>query len=255
MVLAAVKQHGGALQHAGQQLSGDIDVVREAVQQDPGALRFAAPELVQHKMFLKIAGVLPQYAQTLGKPLLIESVRFALGRESSPSSTVLHNYLNQHKFFRKFTLYNPNAYDKGFCARSPDGSIDWDRATDKNWKCRGLQSGPAKCDLPGTCGGQADACICEPNNTACVRPTLRSCWRYSFRWHQEEAQRTKGFMLQVIERGELGAGQQIEEEMAMDVGLLVVKFAIGDEFDPERHKRSFDNLADIVSSHGLGVLR
>merc|ERR1712232_829175 len=46
------------------------------------------------------------------------------------------------------------------------------------------------------------------------KPTDDSCWRFSYRDHQEDRARSGGYMLQAEEAEGLGAGQIIETEMA-----------------------------------------
>merc|ERR1712129_428125 len=52
---------------------------------------------------------------------------------------------------------------------------------------------------------------------------MGSCWRFAFRFHQEESKDTNGFMIQVEESLGLGDGQKIEIEMARKVGLKVFR--------------------------------
>jgi len=55
------------------------------------------------------------------------------------------------------------------------------------------------------------------------RPTNKSCWRYAFCFHLEEAKRKNGYMIQVKEKDGLGAGQKIETEMAEQIGLKIFR--------------------------------
>jgi hypothetical protein len=58
-------------------------------------------------------------------------------------------------------------------------------------------------------------------------PQTASCWRYSFRHQLEEAKVTDGCMIELVEVVGFGApqclgkGQEIEAEMAKDVGTKV----------------------------------
>jgi len=238
VVLMAVAQNGDALQFASAALQDDPEVVRRAVQQDSGALRFAGEGLVQRKDLLEEAGLL--WASWLvppdsymERPLVVMSVRFALHKEASPASTYLQTHLCQDPFFSKFQYYNPNAFNKGFCKMLADGKIDWDSATNKDWKCRGQLDGEMRCHLPMVCAGRNIECpMCRGTGTQCTRPCNQSCWRYSFAWHQQMARDSKGFMLQVIEGGKLGAGQEIEAEMAKHMNLETFKIAVSDTFNP-----------------------
>ena len=83
-----------------------------------------------------------------------------------------------------------------------------------DWPCRGTY---------GTCRKE------PPLKTG--KPTFECCWRYSFRWHLEEARRTNGFMLQIVDLCEkdgkkeyqLGDGQKIETVMANQVGTKIFR--------------------------------
>merc|ERR1711956_196660 len=103
-------------------------------------------------------------------------------------------------FLGQFKAYNPNAW----CEKSCDPNF-----TDISHPCRGTLS---------TCG------IPESENcTAEGRPKNTSCWRFSFRVHQQDCKASNGFMIQVQEIGGLGAGQNIETEMANQAGLKMFR--------------------------------
>jgi len=59
------------------------------------------------------------------------------------------------------------------------------------------------------------------------RPTSTSCWRFAFRFHQEECKATNEFMIQVQEKAGLGAGQEIKTELAKQVGLKIFRTKSG----------------------------
>jgi len=255
LVISAVTQRGDALQYASAALKDDPEVVRRALQQDKGALRFAGENLVQRPDLLMEAGLL--WASWLAapdsssnQPLVVMSVRFALHRKASAASTYLQVHLTQHRFLKKFRYYNPNAFNKGFCKVLDDGNIDWGAATAKDWKCRGKLDGPAQCDRPMKCAGQDHQCTnCQGMRAECTRPCNNSCWRYSFAWHQKMAIESKGFMLQVVEEGMLGAGQEIEAEMAENIGLKVFKIEVSSKFNPnvdEHDAVAVNHLANSV---------
>jgi len=63
----------------------------------------------------------------------------------------------------------------------------------------------------------------EQNLSKDKKPCPTSCWRYAFRFHQEESKATNGFMIQVEEKKGLGDGQKIETEMAKQVDLKVFR--------------------------------
>lgn len=133
-----------------------------------------------------------------------------------------------------FVVYSPNAFNKGTC--------------DPKWT-----------DRTHLCRGTFDTCKKSPELK--TGPPLREgstdqCWRYSFRYHLEEAREADGMMVQVVDKrkekkkkeGEpspprhpmppvqeeddpelyqhyaLGGGQGIETEMAADVGIKVFRF-------------------------------
>merc|ERR1719362_2417100 len=108
--------------------------------------------------------------------------------------------MKNHDFFGQFKTYNPNA----FCKKSCDPKY-----TDINYPCRGTL---ATCTLPPS-----------QNLTAAGKPCNTSCWRVSFRYHQEACKASGGFMIQVEEAGGLGAGQVIETVMAEEAGLKVFR--------------------------------
>merc|ERR1712008_547910 len=97
----------------------------------------------------------------------------------------------------------------GFCGVNwSNGAADWSRVTDPTFTCR------------GRCGSG--------------KPTSTSCWRYSFRHHQENSLDSGGFMVQIMERTEdhsegdfgdleLGQGQAIEAEMAVLTHIKVFR--------------------------------
>ena len=80
----------------------------------------------------------------------------------------------------------------------------------------------------GIAGGTKETC----QKIDCLKtwhPQDASCWRYSFRYHLEDAFDSGGFMIQVVEaktahgQQELGKDQMIESEMALDVGTKVFR--------------------------------
>jgi len=55
-------------------------------------------------------------------------------------------------------------------------------------------------------------------------PGAECCWRFAFRFRQEECWETKGFMIQVEEDNVgLGRGQMLETAMAKEVGMKVFR--------------------------------
>merc|ERR1712054_31730 len=98
-----------------------------------------------------------------------------------------------------YAIYTPNEFEKGFCGVGADS----DRFTDDTYSCRGLH--PSLLAV-GRCASQLD--LLDPCTGCPLHNSV--CWRYSFRWHLEEAQRLGGCMVQCIEDGQLGDGQKIE---------------------------------------------
>ena len=140
------------------------------------------------------------------------STKFSLEEKSSSSVNDFTRLLFANPFFRDghFSIYSPNAFSKDTC------DPKW---TNIDWPCRGT----------------FDTCHKDPH-LKIGKPKLECCWRYSFRWHLEEARRTNGFMIQIVDLdGEpglfeeslseykLGDGQQIETEMAEQVGTKIFR--------------------------------
>merc|ERR1712008_431629 len=61
------------------------------------------------------------------------------------------------------------------------------------------------------------------------KPSSECCWRFAFRFHQNECRETDGFMVQVEEVGGLGNGQKIETLMAKDAHLKILRTQTGQE--------------------------
>lgn len=222
IVLAAVKRYQGALQHASEKARADKDVVMSAVKQDgnllryassdlkadeevvlasvlrsPEALAFAAPKFKSSERFLRAAGLWTERSACERLEHVVLSVRYGLDQAASPYSTKVAVALQSDAYMRCFYIYNPNTVCKGSCDRS---------FTNRSHPCRGT----------------TESCLL-PLQLRTGKPTARSCWRYSFRWHQRESKRSNGFMLQVQERSGLGRGQEIESEMAELEGIKVFR--------------------------------
>merc|ERR1719276_459631 len=202
LMLAKVTQDGNALQFACDSLKEDREVVKAAVHNKGSALKFAKGGLNQDEEMLKASGLWneednKQYPRS---EQAILSVKFSLAEQSTPYATNFALAMLNDPFLGQFKTYNPNAW----CKKSCDPSF-----TDIKHPCRGTMS---------TCG------IPESDNYDSERrPKSTSCWRLAFRFHQEECKETKGFMIQVEEVAGLGAGQNIETEMAEQVGLKVFR--------------------------------
>ena len=138
---------------------------------------------------------------------IVLSTRFSLQEHSKSTVTEFTRRLGENPYFNDgmFYIYSPNAFNQSTCDK------DWTRM---DWPCRGTY---------GTCRKE------PPLKTG--KPTFECCWRYSFRWHLEEARRTNGFMLQIVDLCEkdgkkeyqLGDGQKIETVMANQVGTKIFR--------------------------------
>jgi len=209
VVRAAVVANGSALQHASDELRANKEIVRAAVLQTKTALQFAKGGLNQDGDMLRAVGLWDLgEAMYSRKEKAIMSVKFSLSEKSSPYATEFALEMKGDPYLREFKTYNPNT----FCKKSCDPAF-----TNFGHPCRGTSG---TCELP------------PESNLEGGRPTNTSCWRFAFRYHQEECESTGGFMIQVEEKGRLGAGQLIEAEMADQVGLKIFKtFHLGDHFE------------------------
>merc|ERR1712061_542061 len=104
-------------------------------------------------------------------------------------------------FLKHFRTYFPNAFEKDSC--DPN-------YVDILHPCRGTL---VTCQIPKHLNLTTDT----------KRPCATSCWRFAFRFHQEESKATSGFMIQVEEIEGLGDGQKIETEMAKEANLKVFR--------------------------------
>jgi len=202
LMIAKVTQDGNALEYASDDLRKNKEVVQAAVTHTGAALKFAKGGLNQDADMLKAAGLWEteeEYAKDDPFQAIL-SVKFSLAEKSTPYATQFALAMKNHDYLRNFKTYNPNAW----CKKSCDPNF-----TDIQHKCRGTQ---------GTCLTPK-----HENMTADGRPTSTSCWRFAFRFHQEQCKASNGFMIQVQEVAGLGAGQEIETEMAKQVGLKIFR--------------------------------
>jgi len=210
-VLAAVSKCGMALHYADETLKSDKQVVLAAVTQDGRALKFALNGLNQDPDCLKAAGLFDEEKDKVYErdEKVTLSVKFSLAEQSSPYATEFAKGMKEDDYLKKFKTYNPNAWCKDSCDEN---------FTDINHPCRGTSS---------TCG------IHHKNlDPGTQRPCSTSCWRFAFRFHQEESKESRGFMIQVEEKGGLGDGQKIETEMAREVNLKVFRTYTNIDFYP-----------------------
>jgi hypothetical protein len=185
VVLAAVQQYGPALEHASAELQADKEIVSAAASSYPDALKYAKGGLGQDKECLVAAGLWDSSYEP-SSPLvskIVLSTRFSLEANSTSQPTRFAVLLKENDFIRRgnFSVYSPNAFAKGTC------DPEWTRAS-------------------GPCRGTYDTCRKE-DGLKKGAPQTASCWRYSFRHQLEEAKRTDGCMIQLVERLGFGAPQ------------------------------------------------
>jgi len=210
LVLSAVRLNGMALEHAADNLKLDKEVVLAAVRNNGPALKFAQGGLNQDEDCLKASGLWDSAPVTYSRAeQAIQSVKFSLAESSTQYATDFALEMKNDPFLKDFKTYNPNVW----CKESCDPQF-----TNMQHPCRGTL---ATCTLPS---GQN---LSKDTNSPC--PT--SCWRFAFRFHQEECKASKGFMIQVEEKKGLGDGQKIETDMAKQVDLKVFRtYTNMDEF-------------------------
>merc|ERR1712008_441776 len=183
------------------ELRADKTIVLSAVRNAPGALQFSK-DWCQDPECLKAAGIWEEQLRVFERTeQAVLSLKFSLAEESSPYATDFAVAMRKDPFLGQFKTHNPNAWNKRSC--DP-------KYTDMSPPCRGSQ---ATCQIP------------EHENLAAAtrKPCATSCWRVAFRFQQEECKSTNGFMVQVEEMAGLGGGQQIETEMAKQVGLKIFR--------------------------------
>jgi len=200
MILAAVRADGNNLQFASNELREDREVVLAAVRKSGAALKFALGELNQDSECLKASGLWDEGERQYSRnEQAILSVKFSLAEQSTPYASQFALAMKNDAFLKNFKTYNPNAW----CKESCDPEF-----TNINHPCRGTRA---------TCTNSL------PNTNSEGKPCATSCWRFAFRFHQEVSKDTNGFMIQVQEKYGLGAGQQIETQMAQEAGIKVFR--------------------------------
>jgi len=201
VVLAAVSQNGFAFQFAADAIKADKEVVLAAVTTSGPALKFAQNGLNQDEECLKASGLWDSAPVAYSRAeQAIQSVKFSLAESSTQYATDFALAMKNDPFLKNFKTYNPNAW----CKKSCDPNF-----TDLTHPCRGTV---------GTCTLTPDQNLSKDK-----KPCPTSCWRFAFRFHQEECKATKGFMIQVEEKQGLGNGQKIETKMAKQVDLKVFR--------------------------------
>lgn len=244
VVVAAASKDGSMLQYAADTLRSDDGVVREIIQESPRALTWAKGGLSRNRRMTALVGMSEGVCSVL-------SVKVpAAGRppcSMSPFSTLVCDKVIEHGMLGPFNAYNPNAVRRAFCG--PE-----DRLMDAAWPCRG------QCGV--FCAMAADStCDLRPPCAEASEPSSHCCWRRAFRWHIERAQRLGGFMIQVVERptvhhyhscdewdGDLtlSEGQQVEAEMAREVGLTIFRLEMPNEWDTLSESKVDPLVADLA---------
>ena len=219
IAMAAVRGNGHLLAKLPESLRSNKQIVLTAASTHPASLKYALNGLNQDKDCLVAAGlwdvnydeqkrhhmhlvlgttISPTFSSSnrrlidevdSGVPLrkVVLSTRFSLGQQSTRTATKFTVLLKKHKFFLPskqgeedddghggFIVYSPNAFNKGTC------DPKWTRF---DWSCRGTFD---------TCRKEDALKVGIPQEALC-------CWRYSFRYHLEQAKRSNGFMIQVLE--------------------------------------------------------
>ncbi|CAB9498552.1 expressed unknown protein [Seminavis robusta] len=210
IVLSPVRQNGKCLNGASAQLRADKDCVLAAISNQPESLKFALGGLNQDRDCLVMAGIWDEQKTKTADPsteeALVKTERQTAA--TTPTATQFTLLLKEHSYIQDggFMVYSPNAFNKGTC------DPEW---TEFDWPCRGT----------------FETCSKDPSLKTGVPIESECCWRYSFRYHLEEAERSHGFMIQVVELNpvgyhciltpELGKGQSIEKDMAQEVGIQI----------------------------------
>jgi len=225
-VIGLARQCGNVVQFASESLRADEDVMTEAVSQDPSSAKWAMKPLRPQSL---AAQRLRAQAVPTKRRDIVMSVRYAFAQDASAAATECHQYIKGSPRFADFHLYDPNMVSKGFCGWSKR------RITDKTWPCRGQCYARQQLKRLITC-----SLVDLFASTRTSKPNDRSCWRYSFRHHLNKALRSGGFMLQLIEYNaeagmyQLGAGQEIETEIADALGVKTFRMELTGSF-AERH--------------------
>jgi len=203
-VLPMVQANGEAFEYVDKQapMWAKKAFVLSMVNLNGPSLKYATNGLNQDADCLKASGLWDSTPQTYSWSQQVTlSVKFSLAKTSTTYATNFALAIKRDLFFANMKTYNPNVWCKNSC--DP-------KFTNINHPCRGT--------LP-TCMLSAN----ENFDTCTGRPCGTTCWRVAFRYHLEECKASNGFMIQVEEKQGLGDGQDIEAEMARQVGLKVFK--------------------------------
>jgi len=179
-------------------LTGDF--VLEAVRARPGALKYAMGGLNEDDECLKTAGRIASKEKNslYGRTEKVILSLKGLGK-ASDSAGRLAMAMRADPILGQFKTYNPSAFSRGSC----DPTF-----TSISHPCRGTSS---------TCK------YTEGQNLEHSRPSSKTCWRFTYRFHLNECKTAKGFMVQLKEESGLDDGQVIQTDMADGVGLKIFR--------------------------------
>jgi len=221
VVLAAMENDGYFLQYVDKRLRADKDVVLTAVRSHAAALKYALGGLHQDEDCLIAAGKMISDAQSLVGPArcqnkkVVLSLKFTRGMLSEKNTAYATDFvqaMREDGYFMYFDTYNPNSWEKESC--------DYLFADSAQVLCRGTDE---------TCRFQV-----SKNRRSSGRPSPTCCWRFSFRFHADEAAAANGFMVQVQEQEGLSLSQQMESDMAAQARLKVFRTVTNSaSFHPE----------------------
>eukprot|EP00401_Gymnodinium_catenatum_P039589 CAMPEP_0117495390 /NCGR_PEP_ID=MMETSP0784-20121206/20106_1 /TAXON_ID=39447 /ORGANISM="" /LENGTH=430 /DNA_ID=CAMNT_0005290307 /DNA_START=121 /DNA_END=1413 /DNA_ORIENTATION=- len=246
MVIAAVARDGRALRFVPEEMLENKEVAIAAMQSKYGAqmIKILRGGLNQDPDVLQAAGLLIVHRDLEGlenAPLIVLSVKFSLSAGATAGATNLYRVLTlpegtaspyfptmkaERPYSADHRIYFPNIYNKGFCKFDANGEIDWSTVTEKSNACYG-KCGVSCYILAAGCGDEAmERCRHAGHQASRGQNLDHGCWQYSFRQKLEEAKRSRGCMLQLVEapegkKPELGGGQQIEAAMAKEVGVRI----------------------------------
>jgi len=224
--MQAVQADGKHLEYASRAFRRDREIVMVAARQNPRSLNFALDGLNQDHECLGAAGIWAESLEQRDTDLAkkdprkgIYSVKFCTSFATDATAI-----MKRHEYVGTFDVYFPSAFNKRSC---DPHFITF------SWPCRGTTA----------------TCCMEPESLRSGKPDNNSCWRYSFRNHQEICANSGGFMLQLEEREDdmndapfaLGAGQIIETDMAKQAGLKIFRIQQGTK---KWHKRRDFNEED-----------
>lgn len=207
MILLAVRQSGHVLELAPDELRADRGFVLEAVKAKPGALKYAMGGLHEDAECLTAARRSLErksslYGRTEKIILSLRGVSDASEPAGDSAGRRLAIAMKADPILGQFKTHNPSLFIRGSC----DPSF-----TDVSHPCRGTLS---------TCS------FYSFQNLKHGKPYSKSCWRYAYRFHQDECKMSKGFMVQVEEQSKLDDGQIIQMDMANGIGLKTFRLQL-----------------------------